>query len=139
MRANQKMNGLLTDLRPHEPVLSAETERLLAGGFVEERGCMLLKSQAQNLAWTRMADLGDETGIECFINHVHINSLPEALELARRLRSALADGFAGQFAVIVSFDGREATVRFHRLRAGQVWLSDNLEEYPEGIAVLDSI
>ena len=63
--------------------------------------------------------------------------LPEALELARRLRSKRSRiGFAGQFAVIVSFDGREATVRFHGLRAGQMWLSDNLEEYPEGIAVL---
>jgi hypothetical protein len=39
----------------------------------------------------------------------------------------------------VSFDGRKATVRFHRLRTGQTWLNENLEEYrEEGIAVIDS-
>jgi len=133
------MSRLLRDLQTHEIVLSPELSRVLAGGFVEERGCVLLASEAHNAAWTRVADTHDETGYECFINHLHIESLQEALELARRLIEALAERFTGRFAVIVSFDGREATVRFHRLRAGQAWLSDNLEEYEEGIAVLDSI
>jgi len=133
------MSRLLRDLQTHEIVLSPELSRVLAGGFVEERGCVLLASEAHNSAWTRVADTHDETGYECFINHLHIESLQEALELARRLIEALAERFTGRFAVIVSFDGREATVRFHRLRAGQAWLSDNLEEYEEGIAVLDSI
>jgi len=42
------------------------------------------------------------------------------------------------FVVIVSFDGREATVRFHKNRAGQSWLDSDLEGYvDEGIAVFD--
>jgi exonuclease VII small subunit len=133
------MGGLLKDLQPRETVLSPETSLVLAGGFVEEQGCVLLASQAHNAARTRVADTHDETGYECFINHLHIKTLQEAMELARRLRTALADRFTGRFAVIVSFDAREATVRFHRLRTGQAWLSDNLEEYEEGIAVLDSV
>jgi hypothetical protein len=133
------MRGLLKDLQPCEMVLSPETSRVLPGGFVEERGCVLLASQAHNVAWTRVADTRDETGYECFINHLHIKTLQGALELARMLSTALANRSTGHFAVIVSFDGQEATVRFHRLREGQAWLSDNLEEYEEGIAVLDSI
>jgi hypothetical protein len=133
------MRGLLKDLQPRDIVLSPETSRVLAGGFVEEQGCVLLASQVHNVAWTRVADTHDETGYECFINHLHIKKLQEALELARRLSAALANRATGHFAVIVSFDGREATVRFHELRAGRAWLGDNLEEYEEGIAVLDSI
>ena len=139
MRTNKKMSGLLEVLQTRDIVLSAEVARVLAGGFVEEQGCVLLASQVHNVVRTRVADTQDETGYECFINHVHLKSLQEALELARRLSKALANRFTGQFSVIVSFDGREATVRFHRVRAGQIWLSDDLEEYEEGIAVLDSI
>jgi hypothetical protein len=133
------MSNLLRNFQTQKIALSPEMSGVLARGFVEEQGCVLLASQAHNSAWTRVDDTHDETGYECFINHLHIKSLQEALELARRLIEALAERFTGRFAVIVSFDGREATVRFHRLRAGQAWLSDNLEEYEEGIAVLDSI
>jgi len=55
------------------------------------------------------------------------------------LKKALAERFEVAFVVIVSFSGCEATVRFHKLRAGQAWLNENLEGYlEEGIAVLDS-
>jgi hypothetical protein len=140
MRTNQNMRGFLSGLQTHEPILSPELSSVLSAGFVEEKGCVLLASQARDTdsAFTRAATQ-DETGYECFINHVHVESLGEALEFARRLNKTLAATFADDFVVIVSFDGREATVRFHRLRAGQTWLNENLEEYrEEGIAVIDS-
>jgi hypothetical protein len=140
MRMNQNMRGFLSGLQTHEPILSPELSSVLSAGFVEEKGCVLLASQARDTdaALTRAA-AHDETGCECFINHVHVESLGEALEFARRLNKTLAATFPGDFIVIVSFDGREATVRFHRLRAGQKWLNENLEEYrEEGIAVIDS-
>jgi hypothetical protein len=140
MRTNQNMRGFLNGLQAHKPILSPELSSVLSAGFVEEKGCVLLASQAHDTdsAFTRAATQ-DETGYECFINHVHVESLGEALEFARRLNKALAATFADDFVVIVSFDGRDATVRFHRLRAGQTWLNENLEEYrEEGIAVTDS-
>jgi hypothetical protein len=110
----------------------------LALGFVEENGCVLLASEAHASGVARNAG-EDDTGYECFVNHLHITSLAEAVEFARRLESALAVRFADSFIVIVSFDGREAIVRFHKSRAGQRWLASNLEEYvDEGIAVLNS-
>jgi hypothetical protein len=138
MKTNQNMRRFLGELQTNRSVLSPELARVLNAGFVEEKGCVLLASEARDSAFDRAA-CQDETGYECFINHVHVEGLDEALEFARRLNNALAAAFAVEFVVIVSFDGHEATVRFHRLRTGQTWLSENLEEYrEEGIAVLDS-
>jgi hypothetical protein len=137
MRANQNMRGYLSYLETHESALSPELSSVLFAGFVEKDGCVLLASEARDSATTRAATQ-DETGYECFINHLHVKNLAEALEFARRLNRALAERFTGDFVVIVSFDGHEATVRFHKLRAGQRWLNENLEGYlQEGIAVFD--
>jgi hypothetical protein len=137
MKTNQKMRGYMSAFQPHAPVLSPELSSALASGFVEENGCVLLASEARSSVLTRDA-WQDDTGYECFINHLHVKSLAEAVEFARRLRSVLAARFTDGFVVIVSFDGREATVRFHKNRVGQRWLDSNLELYVEdGIAVLD--
>jgi hypothetical protein len=138
MKTNQNMRRFLTELQTNPSVLSPELSSILASGFVEEKGCVLLASETHDSVFDRAAHQ-DETGYECFINHVHIERLDEALEFARRLKKALVAAFVSDFVVIVSFDGQKATVRFHRLRAGQTWLNDNLEEYrEEGIAVIDS-
>ena len=138
MKTNQNMRRFLGELKENRPGLSPILSSILTAGFVEEKGCVLLASEKRDSESDRTATQ-DETGYECFVNHVHVESLGEALEFARRLKKALTSLFPGDFVVIVSFDGRVATVRFHRLRAGQTWLNENLEEYrEEGIAVLDS-
>jgi hypothetical protein len=137
MKTNQNMRRFLGQLKTDGSALSPELSSVLDAGFVEEKGCVLLASKARGSAFARATE--DETGYECFINHLHVEDLGEALEFARLLHKALADAFTGSFVVIVAYDGREATVRFHRLRAGQTWLSENLEGYlDEGIAVFDS-
>ena len=137
MRTNQKMRGYLSHLQSDESALSPELLSILALGFVEENGCLLLASEARAPVVARDARQ-DDTGYECFINHLHVKSLAEAIEFAQRLKNALTARFNDGFVVIVSFDGREATVRFHKNRVGQRWLDGNLEGYlEEGIAVLD--
>jgi len=127
----------MSAFQSHASFLSPELSSALASGFVEENGCVLLASEASASVVARDAGQ-DDTGYECFINHLHVKSLVEAVEFARRLKSALAACFTDGFVVIVSFDGREATVRFHKNRVGQSWLDSNLEGYvEEGIAVLD--
>jgi len=131
------MRRFLEQLKTDGSALSPELSSVLDAGFVEEKGCVLLAAKARGSALAPAKE--DETGFECFINHLHVEDLGEALEFARRFNKALADAFTGNFVVIVSYDGREATVRFHRLRPDQSWLSENLEGYlEEGIAVLDS-
>jgi hypothetical protein len=131
------MRGYLSHLQSPEAVLSPELSSVLVAGFVDENGCVLLASEARDSRSVRTA-AQDETGHECFINHLHAKNLAEALEFAKCLQGALAKGYTGVFVVIVSFDGHEATVRFHKHRAGQTWLNNNLEGYlEEGIAVFD--
>jgi hypothetical protein len=138
MKTNQNMRRFLGALQADRSALSPELSSVLSAGFVEDKGCVLLASATRDSAFDRAATQ-DETGYECFINHVHVENLGEALEFARRLNNALSATFAADFVVIVSFDGRKATVRFHRLRAGQIWLNKDLEEYrEEGIAVIGS-
>jgi hypothetical protein len=138
MKINQNMRRFLAELQTNRSTLSPELSSILNAGFVEEKGCVFLASEKRDSAFDHAAHQ-DETGYECFINHVHAEGLGEALEFARRLKKALAAAFAGDFVVIVSFDGQKAIVRFHRFRPGQPWLNDNLEEYrEEGIAIIDS-
>jgi len=138
MQTNERMRGYLSNLQPDGSALSPQLLSNLALGFVEENGCVLLASEAHASRTARNAGQ-DDTGYECFVNHLHIKSLAEAVEFARRLKSALVERFTDSFLVIISFNGREATVRFHKNRAGLRWLDSNLEQYTdEGIAVLDS-
>lgn len=132
------MRRFLGELKQNRPGLSPKLSSILNAGFVDEKGCVLLASEKRDSEFQRTA-IQDDTGYECFVNHVHVESLGEALEFARRLKKALTSLFPGDIVVVVSFDGREATVRFHRLRAGQTWLNENLEQYrEEGIALIDS-
>lgn len=132
------MRDYLSRLQSRESALSPKFLNILASGFLEANGCVLLASEARTPTVARESSL-DDTGYECFINHLHVKSLAEALAFARQLKSALTARFTEAFEVIVSFDGREATVRFHKNRIGQTWLSSDLEGYAEeGIAVLDS-
>ena len=132
------MRRFLGELRENRLGLSPKLSSILNAGFVEEKGCVLLASEKRDSRSDRTATQ-DDTGYECFVNHVQVENRGEALEFARRLKTALTSLFPGDFVVIVAFDGREATLRFHRLRAGQTWLNENLEEYgEEGIAVIDS-
>jgi hypothetical protein len=48
-------------------------------------------------------------------------------------------GLPGRFNVIVSYDGESCAVRFHKIRDGEKWLSEDLESYvDEGILVIEA-
>jgi hypothetical protein len=102
--------------------------------------------------------LEDETGTECHWSKFHLEDfMPEevgqqeiariALDYVWLLRASLsAAELPGRFRLIVSIElsglqprsNTICTVRFHRLRPGQVWLADDLEEYKdEAIAACD--
>jgi len=64
--------------------------------------------------------------------------LTAGLLTARALSIELAR-LPGRFNVIVSYDGDCCAVRFHKIRAGQRWLAEDLEEYvDEGVLVFEA-
>ncbi len=156
--ANQHMKDLLGADATHPeriqmPVPNALTETL-EEGFKEVDSCIVPASFPQEAIWSparpRVDNLDDETGFECLLSHVHVDdpatSVTNAPMLTRMaiayaflVRSTLErSGIAGNIRFIVGTELPSAetaratpscTVRFHRIRPGQAWLSDNLEAY----------
>lgn len=146
-------------LEPSSILMPSGLALIATGGFQETDGCIVLRSSPGVFATRRTREiLGDETGIEVALSKIHIEQFLDKpvdfFELSRLgldfgflLRKELmTSGIVGPFRVIVSSQradpalnvGDTCTVRFHRERAGQVWLDDDLERYAgEGIAVLD--
>ena len=135
-------------------------KELVDGRFMEVNGGILFASFASApISSETYSALGDETGLECFFNKIHAEDFFEQAigltELARvgcdmayYLSRALSySGIQGSFRVIVSAQPADeelavpanGTLRFHKLRTGQAWIANDLEEYgSEAIAVLDS-
>jgi hypothetical protein len=113
--------------------------------------CVLLKRDYEGNQHVKITDFPDKTGFECFLNHVHFpltktkDSLLSRLRYADSLREALMPLAQGRrFRVILSIseDDRSptftCTVRFHRIRQGEDWISEDLEAYKlEAILVFD--
>ena len=153
MRTNQKMKLLTEHLdrgrHDRSQMLDGRLVPLLARGLARIEDCVVLVSQ-ENLAHAKLDDFTDETGYECFVNHVHVTDyidtptnglvlLEQGIALARKLAQALSDSsMEGHFRIIISFDESECTVRFHKIRRGQNWLSADLEKYEEAIGILDT-
>jgi len=114
---------------------------ILADGF--EDGCIVLSVFAGSAPlrsdWARPGGVFDKTGLEAFVNHIHVEDEPpdaEAAEVRRqaalyvgRLRDELRRAYPTLAFVVVMAIGDSTLVRFHRDRPGQGWLADDLEGY----------
>lgn len=92
------------------------------------------------------------TGYESAVNAIHLEDYLEkgmareapalaatASKCADWLIERLHRFSAESFRVIVSVQGRNCTMRFHKIRDDESWLADNLEGYKEAIAVYDAV
>lgn len=93
----------------------------------------------------------DKTGYECAVNAVHIDDYTKKMSLketsavgllfARRLLETLAGTFeTEQFNVIYStaLGSPDCSVRFHKYRKGELWLSTDLDAYQDGVLVISN-
>jgi hypothetical protein len=141
---NHKMASLLRresfDWPPSWQALTGELP-----GLENVDDCVCLRTEYGRNRHAKIADFPDKTGFECFINHIHLpfagtrGSLVSCLDYVARLQAALAsDPRQRNFRVIVSISNCDCTVRFHQIRPGESWISENLEGYEsEAILVLD--
>jgi len=153
MRFNQQMHGHLQDLKSREIGLALDPNFAARAplAFEEHNGVVLLSRPAG--AWrSRLANFGDRTNLECTANKLSVGELLDprlsraaplllltaGLVLAERLPRELAR-FPGRFNIILSYDGESCALRFHRIREGESWLHEDLEEYDEeGVLVCES-
>jgi hypothetical protein len=87
--------------------------------------------------------LQHRTGSECFMNKLHIDEKSSekqfafGVQYAVELSELLAGLGVGGFNVILSYDGKECTVTFHKSREGEVYLTADLNDYQrEGILLI---
>ncbi len=152
MRLNRRMERYLTDLRSRE--VEAEFPAPGKGPdvtVVEAGGCFLLRGFVRK-PHLSPADVPDQTGLECSANRLRMEALfPPRIVLScplllltaglltARAISAELSRLPGRFNVILSYDGESCAVRFHKIRAGQRWLAEDLEGYvDEGVLVFEA-
>jgi len=82
--------------------------------------------------------------MEAYINHLHMgdyvekNTLEEAVIFTAKLIKKWKMSFPGVNAVFcISSEEDDASVRFYCKRAGEEWLSDNLEGYLDAVLRID--
>jgi hypothetical protein len=143
------MQRYLDDLRSREVDANAFVGPEVQ--IVEAGGCFLL-SGAMRKRPLHPAEFPDATKLECSANRLRMESMVEprlarscplllltaGLMTARAMAAALGR-FAARFNVILSYDGESCAVRFHKIRAGEHWLADDLDgSYAEGVLVFEA-
>lgn len=152
MRLNRRMESYLEDLRSRE----VEAGFGVPGrgpdvSVVEAGGCWLLGGFVKK-PHLSPSDFRDATSLECSANKLRMEAmfteelvdscplllLTAGMITARTLAEELARHPA-RFNVIVSYDGESCAVRFHKIRAGERWLAEDLEGYvDEGVLVFEA-
>jgi hypothetical protein len=150
MKVNTRMRRYLADLRSRE-VGAAAVPAAPAIHLVEANGLVLLRGFIQKPHGT-LSEFPNETALECTANRLRMEAMVEPrlarsaplLLLTAGLVTAGAMALAlrslkGSFNVIVSYDGEGCAVRFHKIRAAQRWLMNDLEDYEgEGVLVFEA-
>jgi hypothetical protein len=144
------MGRYLADLRSRD-VEAVVPPRGIDVQIVEAGGCFLLNGFVKK-PHLSPADFPDPTGLECIANRLRMESMLDArlvrscplllltagLLTARAMSQALAR-YPDRFNVILSYDGESCAVRFHKIRAGERWLAEDLEGYvDEGVLVFEA-
>jgi hypothetical protein len=147
MRTNSRMEQLIKRCNPRRGSLASALRAVVNEGLAYSEGCVLLKSQLRLTQPNVRKRFQNETGYECFVNHIHLEDILASADACVLLEQALV--FADELAALKSNAGisealeyiiicneNEANVRFHALRAEQSWLSDDLETYGEAVAAV---
>jgi hypothetical protein len=103
-----------------------------------------LDSEYSKSRHVSLRDFPDLTGLECFVNHIHIPyhrdrpSLLEALSYVKGLQRSLCSLESDEdFVIVLSVSGSSTVIRFHKNRQGEAWLAPDIERYEEPVGVFN--
>ncbi|MFJ2467207.1 hypothetical protein [Pseudomonas sp. NPDC087615] len=143
MKLNCEMEQMLA--RVGCAPLDGELADIARSGFVERDGCVFLTSLEGFQKHVSLKNFLDRTGYECFVNSIHADDYVNADFLACALSYLFLvfeawnkSGQPGILQGVISGDEFDATVKFHLLRPGETWLSDDLEGYEEAVLTVES-
>lgn len=129
--------------------LEEKLRRLINTPILEVDGCFFFEDLWKGYPGASLSQFPDRTGLECFVNHVHIEDYVERTstsltvdllftqgwQFATSLKERLA-AYQPEVGFRVIFSAGEGTypsctVRFHLIRKHENWLSEDLEGYRE--------
>jgi hypothetical protein len=90
-----------------------------------------------------LANCHDETGLECFVNKLHIDDeferaeWFEAIYIFGELVARRSGGY--KVRIIATIDDLSCTIRFHSIREGQDWLGGDIEDHANPVMYTDCI
>jgi hypothetical protein len=141
MKANQRMKALLHDVQGVSKPLPTALLGIGKAAFISEEGCYFLDALYHGRGNATLHSFPDETGYECFVNHLHLddyavgsaNQVGLALTLMQNIKSQWRESkySALPLEFVVSVDDSSCVLRFHVLRQGQRYLDEDLEAYKE--------
>mgnify|MGYP003576508955 CR=1 FL=1 len=141
---NSSMSKVYGSVRS-EVELESGLRSIADSGFKEKCGCFVFGKFLDIETNAEVGEFQDRTGYECFINSINIDDyvdegmLEQGIAFVKRVFlqwSRLHSGLV--LAAIMIFDELGLKTKFHVLRDGERWLSDDLEGYEESILVVDS-
>ena len=152
MKMNGSMRQLLDSMSLSLPFVLADESSESLPEMVTIDGSILLADEYERSRSVSFKDFPDRTGYECFVNHVHVEDylddaglgsnaiLKQGIALANKIVEKLLPLFPDKlFKVIVAANESGCSVRFHMIRSGENWLSDDLDKYgQEAILVLET-
>jgi hypothetical protein len=159
VKANRRMLEELSTYMLQEVVckirLAGKLQQLLKSSLAEFESAIFLDALLNQAAKDAKLHFDDLTGWECFVNHIHVEDylgkrkgkeipldiLLQGLKYATELTKKLQEYRAGEtnFLIIVSFADQACSVRFHKFRTNEEWVSENLEQYAdEAVCVFET-
>jgi hypothetical protein len=125
-----------------EITLSDSLTDLIASGVTEFAGGYYFSKLIQKDPFSPESTFIDRTGSECFYNKLFIEQYTPSTDpvficsmgvaFARKLAQLLEQTYGVDFKVILSFDIdnlSDCHIRFHKIRANEEWLVEDLEQY----------
>lgn len=144
-----KMNSEMSKIYRKVSLINVELDhglsKIAESGFKNQGGCFFLEECFELDTNVSINDFPDKTGYECFINSVNIDGYvgERYLEQAVCFVSRVFYQWnkvqkSKKLIAMLSLDEFGLKVKFHVHRAGELWLSEDLEDYEESILVVDS-
>lgn len=137
------LDFVISSLARDASVSAEVTARVRKMSFIEREGCHFLDSLLNDCKSVHKSAFPDETGYECFVNHLHIDeptvnggvltAIAILCELDRKWRSSKFRDLDLCHIVSCDPESGESVYRCHVARPGQRWLGENIDRYPEMI------
>lgn len=142
IKTNKEMAQAILNQPDRRAPLKQGLEDLLNKGISKTEQGVFLNFFTHNISPNSIEASQDATGLECFINKFYVtdyadyqDAYEQAFLCLHRIWRSLENE---NCRLIVTKDEENVSIRFHKLRTNEIWLSADLEEYQlNGILYID--